>query len=373
MSIKVSWDTLIWTDFKPMSIPENNLGEFLTEKVLSALKAKTPLAIQGSGSKSFYGRPEHGEPLHVSDHKGIVHYQPTELVITARCGTRLADLEAVLSAQAQMLAFEPPYFGPDATLGGAIATGLSGPRRPYTGSARDVVLGVKLLNGRGEILKFGGEVIKNVAGFDVARLMVGALGTLGLLLEISLKVIPRPELENTLLFSVPPDTALHQMNRWARQNWPITATSYDGELIRVRLSGAASAIAEAQKKMGGSLLPSHEAENYWSDLREQRLAFFQSQTPLWRISLASAALQPNLSGSWLIDWNGYLRWLKTDEEPEKIFHEAQSLGWHASRFRSALGGEFQPLAPGLEKLHRSLKQAFDPHGIFNPGRLYAGW
>ena len=171
--------------------PGCDVSVLLREQVLAAIADKTSLNIIGSSSKAFYGRPAHGEPLVVIDHRGIISYEPTELVMTARCGTRLADIEAVLAERGQMLAFEPPHFGPDATLGGIVATGLSGPRRPYTGAVRDVVLGVKLLNGHGEILKFGGEVMKNVAGFDVSRLMVGALGTLGVVLEISMKVLPR--------------------------------------------------------------------------------------------------------------------------------------------------------------------------------------
>jgi len=360
-------------DFRAMMEQQGDLSEIFSEKVRAAVAAKISLNIQGSGSKSFYGRPAQGEPLLISGHHGIINYDQTELVITARCGTRLANIEAVLAEHGQMLPFEPPHFGPQATLGGAIATGLSGPRRPYAGAARDVVLGVRLLNGRGEILKFGGEVIKNVAGFDVARLMVGALGTLGMLLEISMRVLPRPQHEATLLFQLPPDVGLRQMNRWAGQNWPLSGACYDGENLRVRLSGAEAAISEARKKMGGEVLSSAEAATFWHDLREQRLAFFQGEMPLWRLSMAPAAGRASLPGFWLIDWGGALRWLKTEAEPAVIFREAQLSGGHACRFRSLLGGEFQPLPTGLENLHRKLKQAFDPHGVFNLGRLYAGW
>jgi glycolate oxidase FAD binding subunit len=346
---------------------------YLSDRIQAAFAVKRALNIQGSGSKSFYGRPTQGEPLIVTDHQGIISYEPTELVITARCGTRLADIEAMLAKQGQMLAFEPPYFGTDATLGGAIATGLSGPRRPYAGAARDIVLGVKLMNDRGDILKFGGEVIKNVAGFDVARLMVGALGTLGLLLEVSMKVLPRPDCETTLLFTLPADAALPQMNRWAGQTWPLSAACYDGEHLRIRLSGTAETLADTRTKLGGEILADIEAKTFWADLREQKLAFFQDNTSLWRLSLASATVHVPLSGAWLTDWGGALRWVKTDEESAVIFQTALALGGHACRFRSSLGGKFQPLPPGLEKLHRDIKQAFDPHGIFNPGRLYAGW
>lgn len=350
-----------------------DLGAKLRERVLATIADKTSVNIIGSGSKAFYGRPAQGEPLPVAGHCGIISYEPTELVITARCGTRLADIEQVLAERGQMLAFEPPYYGPDATLGGTVATGLSGPRRPYTGAVRDVVLGVKLLNGHGEILKFGGEVMKNVAGFDVSRLMVGALGTLGVLLDISMKVLPRPETDATLIFTMTPDAALVQMNRWAGQNWPLSAACFDGEAVRIRLSGAERAIATAQQKLGGDVLPDDEAASFWADVREQRLDFFQGGIPLWRLSLASATLQPDLSGAWFIDWGGALRWLKTDQPAETIFQTAQAFGGHACRFRSSLGGEFQPLSTGLEKLHRNIKLAFDPHGIFNVGRLNAGW
>ena len=353
--------------------PVCDVSALLRERVLAAIADKTPLNIIGSGSKAFYGRPLQGEPLAVAKHRGIISYEPTELVITARCGTRLADIESVLAERGQMLAFEPPHFGPNATLGGVVATGLSGSRRPYAGAVRDVVLGVSLLNGHGEILKFGGEVMKNVAGFDVSRLMVGALGTLGVALDISMKVLPQPEADITLIFLMSPNAVLAQMNRWAGQNWPLSAVCFDGEVVRIRLSGAQTAIERVRQKLGGDVLPDDEAVLFWADVREQRLTFFQGETPLWRLSLASATAQPKLSGTWFIDWGGALRWLKTDQPAETIFQAAQELGGHACRFRSPLGGEFQPLTMGLEKLHRNIKQAFDPHGIFNVGRLYAGW
>ena len=361
------------TGFEEMIEPGCDVSALLRERVLSTIADKTSMNIMGSGSKAFYGRPAEGEPLAVAGHRGIISYEPTELVMTARCGTRLADIEAVLAERGQILAFEPPHFGSNATLGGAVATGLSGSRRPYTGAVRDVVLGVKLLNGQGEILKFGGEVMKNVAGFDVSRLMVGALGTLGVVLDISMKVLPRPEADTTLIFPMTLDAALVQMNRWAGQNWPLSAACFDGEAVRIRLSGARTAIASAQQKLGGDALSDDEAALFWTDMREQRLGFFQGETTLWRLSLAAAAAQPNLSGAWFIDWGGALRWLKTDQPAEIIFQTAHALGGHACRFRSALGGQFQPLSTGLEKLHRNIKLAFDPHGIFNVGRLYEGW
>lgn len=344
----------------------------LREQVLSAIANNTPLNLIGGNSKSFYGRPAQGKPIAVGGHQGILNYEPTELVLTARCGTSLKEIEKVLSEHRQMLAFEPPHFA-SATLGGAVAAGISGSRRPFSGSARDSVLGVKILNGRGEVLKFGGEVMKNVAGFDISRLMAGALGTLGVLLEISIKVMPLPETERTLIYEMNENAALTQMNLLSRQNWPLSAACYDGENLKIRLSGAEKAIFDTARQLGGDVMPFKEGNNYWSDLREQKLAFFQDNTTLWRLSLPSAAAQPRLSGTWFIDWGGALRWLKTDETEESIFGKTTQLGGHACRFRSGQGGMFQPLAPALEKLHRKIKSAFDPQGIFNPGRLYPGW
>jgi glycolate oxidase FAD binding subunit len=347
--------------------------EQLHQRVLSAIATKTPLQIIGGNSKAFYGRPTQGEPLHVAEHSGVIHYEPTELVITARCGTPLAEIEKLLSANGQMLAFEPPNFANTATLGGTVAAGLSGSRRAYTGAVRDVVLGVSLINGQGEVLKFGGEVMKNVAGFDVSRVQVGALGTLGVLLDISLKVLPRPESEITLSFIMSEAEALSTMTQWGRQNLPLSAMCFEGNTLNVRLSGAESALKAAQQRLGGEVLSPLIAKAFWLSIREQQHDFFRGDTPLWRLSLAPATPQPSLSGNWLIDWGGALRWLKSDDSAETIFATMQNLSAHACRFRSVEGCEFQPPSEAVAKLHRNLKQAFDPHGIFNLGRLYAEW
>jgi glycolate oxidase FAD binding subunit len=271
-----------------------------------------------------------------------------------------------------MLGFEPPHFGPNATLGGAVACGLSGPRRPYAGAARDFVLGVKMLNGRAEILSFGGQVMKNVAGFDVSRLMVGALGTLGVLLEISLKVLPRPEQDLSLTFEMGIDTALVRMNRWAGQGWPLSAACHDGERFWVRLSGAEACIAEARAALGGEVVA--EGSHLWEGLREQRLAFFRGPGSLWRLSLPSATPMSELPGRWLIDWGGGLRWLRSDLPADVVFAAAREAGGHATLFRGrAEGSVFQPLSPGLRELHVRLKRAFDPNGVFNPRRMYEDW
>ncbi len=346
------------------------------EHIQHSAAAKTPLRFMGSGSKNFYGGPLSGEIFDTRAYTGIVDYDPTELVITARCGTTLNQIEAVLLAQAQMLAFEPPHFGDHATIGGTIATGLSGPRRAATGSARDFVLGIKLMNGRGEVMNFGGRVMKNVAGFDVSRLMVGSLGTLGLLLEVSLKILPLPAAEATLRFEVPQSKALDLINRWAGQSLPISATCWeaikDGEILTLRLSGANAAVAAARRLLGGEIV--NDASIFWCELREQRAAFFVTELPLWRLSLPSIARSPNLHGAQLIEWGGGLRWLKSDASAERIRDVVIGSGGHATLFRS--GDEmrdavaFQEQPPVLMALQRKLKQVFDPDGIFNPGRMY---
>ena len=350
-----------------------NLSEYLCERVIKALADGSALIIPGGGSKSFYGRQSSGEILDISEQTGILAYEPTELVLTARAGTSLSTIEAALVEKGQMLAFEPPNFGDNATLGGMVACGLSGPRRAFAGSVRDAVLGVKLLNGKAEIVSFGGQVMKNVAGFDLSRLMVGALGTLGVLLEISLKVLPKPEAEASLCFDMTADEALAAMNRWAGQHWPLSAVCYDEKRVIIRLSGSESAIATSQQKLGGESLP--DAQAFWASLREQTHPFFQDSQNLWRLSLPPATPHLNLFGPCFMDWGGALHWVKTELPAEAIFAEAQQLGGHASLFRSASIKDqvFQPLPEPLKSLHIRLKHSFDPKGIFNPGRLYQEW
>ncbi|MHB8745083.1 MAG: glycolate oxidase subunit GlcE [Gammaproteobacteria bacterium] len=345
----------------------------LHDAVLAAATARTPLQLVGSSSKSFYGRKPQGAVLSLAEHQGIVDYQPSELVISARAGTPLQEIETLLDENGQMLGFEPPYFGARASLGGTLACGFSGPRRPYTGSARDFVLGMKIINGAGEVMNFGGQVIKNVAGYDVSRLMVGALGTLGVLLEASLKVLPRPAEQLTLAREADDDEALRLMNEWAGRPLPLSACCYDGERVFVRLAGATTAVRAACLKLGGEALA--EAERFWENVRELRHGFFVSNAVLWRLSVPPATPPLDLPGQWFIDWGGAQRWLRSTASAAAVRAAVEQVGGHATQFR---GGDreatvFQPLAPAMLAVQQRLKHAFDPQGILNPGRLYADW
>ncbi len=345
----------------------------LSRTIREAATQKRPLCIRGGGTKDFYGGELHGYQLNTMGFRGIVEYEPTELVITARAGTPLAEIEAALREKGQMLAFEPPHFGAGATLGGCIAAGLSGPRRAYAGAVRDFVLGVRLLDGKGADLKFGGRVMKNVAGYDVSRFMTGSLGTLGLLTEISLKVLPLPASETTLHLKRDEAGAIALMNEWAGKPLPITATAYrDGDL-GVRLSGARTAVEAAARKIGGERVEPAQAERYWAGIREQADPFFAGAGPLWRLSVKPTTPPLGLPGAQLVEWGGALRWLHSDSDAKTIREAAARAGGHATLFRGRdkSAGVFHPLAPGLMKLHRNLKRTFDPAGIFNPGRLYA--
>ena len=402
----------------------------LTEQIRAAYVSGNPLQIKGGGSKAFYGNATVGDILDTRVLSGIIDYQPKELVLTARAGTSLSEIESVLAAEQQMLAFEPPHFArphpnPDkapshstdeapshstrlskndnqvagykpasgqvagylpegeganvtpksthATLGGCIATGLSGPRRPYTGAVRDYVLGVRMIDGTGQALRFGGQVIKNVAGYDISRLMVGALGTLGLLTEVSLKVLPRPAAEISLQFEMDEAAALAAMNRWAGQALPLSATSWHAGLLHVRLSGAESAVKAAHARLGGEVL--HDAPAFWQRLREHRTPFFDKR-PLWRVAVKSTAAPLELTDAQWIEWGGAVRWLAlpamNDLEVVRLRELASEAGGHATMFRGnpPLNGVFTPLSPALHSIHQQLKLRFDPRGIFNRGRLY---
>ncbi len=350
--------------------------EALQARIRKAAEDKTPLRIRGGGTKDFYGELPQGDILETQVYAGIVDYQPTELVLTARAGTSLAAIESAMRARGQMLAFEPPHFAEGSTLGGAVASGLSGPRRPYAGSVRDLVLGVRILDGMGQDLTFGGRVMKNVAGFDVARLMTGALGTLGLITEVSLKCLPTPKAETTLAFECSADEAMQKVNEWATQPLPLSATCFHRRRMTVRLSGALPAVVAAAAKLSGERVA--HADAFWTGLRDHTHAFFAAtraaDLPLWRLSVKSTAPYTDLGGEQLIEWGGALRWLaggnRTDALRVRVWAAAN--GGHATLFRATERsvGVFQPLTATAHLLHQRLKAAFDPRGILNRGRLY---
>jgi len=344
------------------------------ERIRQAAAAGTALRIVGRGTKDFYGQDLRGEPFETLAHAGIVDYDPTELVVTARCGTPLFEIEQALHDAGQMLGFEPPRFGRAATLGGCVAAGLSGPRRPYAGAVRDLVLGARLLDGRGEDLSFGGRVMKNVAGFDVSRLIAGSLGTLGVVLEVSLKCQPLPRVEDSRVLELTADRAIQRMNEWGARPMPVSATCfYDGRLY-VRFGGAQSAVAAAVREAGGTPLP--EADAFWCSLREQEHAFFgvDAQAPLWRLSVRTTAPFADLGGPQLVEWGGGLRWLKANAQtdPARLRLWASQHAGHATIYRAAdkSAGVFQRPAEPLLRIQRELKRTFDPQGIFNPQRMY---
>lgn len=347
-----------------------------SERIRDAAATGQALCPRGGGTKAFYGRPAVGEVLDTRGYQGIVNYEPSELVVTVRAGTALADLEAAVAEQGQMLAFEPPRFAAGGTVGGCIAAGLAGPRRATAGGVRDFILGVCLIDGRGEVLHFGGEVMKNVAGYDVSRVLTGSLGSLGLLARVSLKVLPRPVAEASLRFSMDEAAALRQLNLWGGQPLPISASAWHRGELSLRLSGAAAAVDAAIARLGGKRLSDGDAEAFWTGLRDHTAAFFAVRTGenLWRLSLPSDAPPLELDGSQLVEWGGAQRWLWTGAAPWDLRARVAGLGGHATLFRhdGRCGEVFHPLPAPLFKLQRNLKNAFDPAGILSPGRLYEG-
>lgn len=356
----------------------------ITERVRSAIAHQTPLRLRGGGSKDFHARALTGEVIDTRGLQGVVSYEPSELVVTARAGTALAELQALLADHGQCLAFDPPHFSPGATVGGMVAAGLSGPARASVGAVRDYVLGVEILNGRAELLRFGGQVMKNVAGYDVPRLLAGSLGTLGLIAEVSLKVLPFAVATQTLRFAMAQDAALDSLNRWGGQPLPITASAWSDGVLHLRLEGAAAAVSAATRKLGGEMggeaVDEPEAAAFWAGLREQTHPFFTAgavaDAPLWRLSVPSLAPPLDLPGAQLIEWGGAQRWLRGGAaNTAAIRAAAQRAGGHATLFRAGAAERsasdvFQPLSAPLARIHRNLKTAFDPHGVFNPGRMY---
>ncbi|PLZ04279.1 glycolate oxidase subunit GlcE [Burkholderia sp. WAC0059] len=348
----------------------------LVAEVERALRERRPLRIRGGDTKAFLGRPVAGDEIDTRTHRGVVSYDPTELVVTARAGTPLAELTAVLEASGQMLPCEPPAFGEAATVGGMVASGLSGPRRPWAGAVRDYVLGCRVVTGHGKHLRFGGEVMKNVAGYDVSRLLAGSQGCLGLITEVSLKVLPQPRARESVVLELDAAEALRRLSAWRRAALPVSGACHVDGRLHVRLEGGAGSVTAALAGIGGAPLDAA----FWDDLREHRLAFFADPRPLWRLSVPATAPLAPLPGDALIDWAGAQRWLKSEADAGTIRALATAAGGHATRFRAAAQASgsnitdteiFTPLAAPLLRLHQRVKQQLDPQHLFNPGRLYA--
>lgn len=373
-----------------------DISNQIVERIEAARHDREPLSIVAGASKRFLGRTSNGSPLEVAAHEGIVSYEPGELVLAARAGTRLTEIEATLAEHGQALQFEPPRFDGAATIGGTLACNASGPARPWSGSVRDAVLGIELVTGRAERLRFGGRVMKNVAGFDVSRLQAGALGAFGVITEVSLKVLPRPRHTVTLVRDFDAADAIVHMNELAGTAKPMSGACWHDGSLYVRFSGAESAIEAAARQWGGERLdpaatpergetldptatpqrgetPS-DAPSFWRDLAEQRLKYFRTGAPLWRFSVQASAPLPRIDGEWLIDWGGAQRWIHGDFDKNELERLAESAGGHVSLYR---GGNRESevhhvLPETLKSLHLRLKDAFDPDRILNPGRLY-GW
>ncbi len=358
--------------------------ESLQQQVLQAIRERTPLQPRAGGSKRWLDPdPAHASRAAVLDlrpYAGVVAHEPSELYLTARAGTPLSEVEERLAEHGQCLPFDPPRFardGAQATIGGMVAAGLSGPGRLGAGAVRDFVLGASLLNGRAEILHFGGQVMKNVAGFDVSRLLAGSMGSLGAILEVSLKVLPVVRAQATLSFEMPQAQAIEAINRWSGQPLPLSASAWwaDGDgrgRLFVRLRGARATVDSARVRLGGECLEAQQADALWQELREQRLDWFEAswqeraERALWRIAVPSATPPLPLEGATLIEWGGAQRWLHGAVDAEQVRSVAAAVGGHATRFRGgdAAVAVFSPPSPPLDRIHRQLKLAFDPHGLF---------
>ena len=359
----------------------------LSDRLKEHTAKRRPLVIHGGNTKAFYGGAANNTSngatsspsLDMRSYSGIIEYEAKELVLTVRAGTTLAEIEAAMDAENQMLPFEPPRYGENAaslaTIGGTVAAGLSGPRRAYAGSVRDFVLGTRIMNGKGENLNFGGRVIKNVAGYDVSRLMTGAMGTLGVLLDLSFKVLPKPAAEITLRFEMNEAIAILRMNEWAGKPLPLSATSWFENCLMVRLSGAIAGVKAAQNKIGGESLESEAGHGFWADCRDQRGVFFENNLrahePLWRLSVPATTPPLQLGLPQLMEWGGALRWISGAADAASLRARVAAVGGHVTLFRGGdkSVGVFHPLQATLLPIHRSLKAAFDPADILNRGRM----
>lgn len=389
-----------------MPIKDNDVSASLQQQAKSAINDKKPLCIQGGKSKLFFGNRFDAELLDVSEHTGIVSYEPTELCITVRAGTKLVELEALLAKNNQILPFEPPHYlftdkdgvtHNTATIGGAIATGISGPRRAYTGSARDAILGVEIINGDGEIVSFGGQVMKNVAGYDLSRLMVRSQGTLGIILSISIKLLPKPASDLTVSFHATQEEALAVFQALRVRQLPVTASVWYDNTVSLRLSASEAILKTSHTRLNTFLndkfpsLSNAEADSksasFWQEIRDHTHPFFtQTDKPIWRLSLppatqkisqiddALAQKNDTPEPSQLIEWGGAQRWVRSRTPANIIHNMAQSHGGYASFFynKGVDDQTFPALEPALFKIHQQLKNKMDPQGIFNPNKMYQG-
>lgn len=345
------------------------LNEIASE-IESAYLSKTALQIQGGASKTFYGRPISGQLLSVANHSGIIEYEPSELYIKAKNGTTLHEIENIISEKNQILPCEPPSFNSNATLGGAVASGLSGPRRAHAGSVRDCILGTQIINGKGELLHFGGKVMKNVAGYDASRLMCGALGTLGVITEITLRLLPKSEEELTIVLNLSAKAAIAKVNQWANSPLPISATFYDGQQLFIRLSGSHSSTSAALATIGGESHPSHV--EFWQSVKNQTHPFFNTEKSIWRISVPPSTPELSISGDYVMEWNAGLRWYKSNLSDAELRKAVSDAGGHAILFKGNTANEkFHPIAQTTMNMHKNLKHVFDPASILNPGRMFA--
>lgn len=344
----------------------------IASRVKAAYQTHTPLNITGEGSKSFLGLiSADATPLDVKGHCGIIEYDPAELVMVARAGTPLQEIVNLLDDNQQIMGFEPPFINSGATLGGAIAAGLAGPARAYSGSVRDFILGAGFINGKGEIITTGGKVMKNVAGFDLFRPMAGSMGTLGVLLKVAIRTVPRPEAELSLVQEEDDEaSALEKMNLWRVKTQAVSGATWDGQTIRIRLSGSTAGVKHGRTQIGGEILLD---DTYWHDLNNHKLDFFKQKGRLWRISVAAMSGPISEGSSQLVDWGGAQRWLKSDESPDSLRSRATRLGGHATCFSDDQSvPTFHPLEGNLLALNQRFKAALDPAGILNPGRLHPG-
>ena len=370
----------------------------LIDRVRAARADKITLDIRGGASKAFYGEAPRGEPLDMAPLAGISSYEPSELVVTVRAGTPLAELEAVLAEKGQCLAFEPPRFADSCaapamvggnvggtfggTVGGMVAAGLAGPSRACAGSVRDNLLGATLLSGRAEVMAFGGQVMKNVAGYDVSRLLAGSMGTLGAILQVSLKVLPLPRAMTTLRFECEQAEALKRLNAWGGRPLPLNASAWWSGVLVLRLAGAAAAVRAAATQLGdefgGEEVEPALAATFWAGMRDHSDEFFASAAravaagaTLWRLSVPQTAAVLKVSGEHLVEWGGAQRWVVTTAAAATLREAAARVGGHATVFRGdKSAGAFTPLSPTLARIQRQTMAAFDPDRVFNRSRLY---